>query len=132
VEFGKSEDEDVGRYRGVTKLVHYIDFGRTEEKAASGGGALVESEDELETFRTSSRRKKFVPAAFQSGSTVGGFVSLDGGSTSTKAVLLPKMVTSSARRISFRMVIPSRTPSTCSRSCVPKLSLRAQRWKYLG
>jgi activator of 2-hydroxyglutaryl-CoA dehydratase len=101
VEFGKSEDEDVGRYRGVTKLVHYIDFGRTEEKAASGGGALVESEDELETFRTSSRRKKFVPAAFQSGSTVGGFVSLDGGSTSTKAVLLPKMVTSSARRISF-------------------------------
>jgi activator of 2-hydroxyglutaryl-CoA dehydratase len=36
VEFGKTEDEDVGRYRGVAKLVHYIDFGRTEEKATSG------------------------------------------------------------------------------------------------
>src|SRR5579862_9335823 len=43
VEFGKTEDDDVGRYCGVAKLVHYIDFGRTEEKAASGGGGLVES-----------------------------------------------------------------------------------------
>src|ERR1700757_438271 len=37
VEFGKTEDDDVGRYSGVAKLVHYIDFGRTEEKASSGG-----------------------------------------------------------------------------------------------
>src|SRR5580704_4493224 len=88
VEYGKSEDDEVGRYCGVAKLVHYIDFGRTEEKAASGGGGLVESQDDLEAFQESYRRKKFVPAVFQSGSTVGGFVGVDGGSTSTKAVLL--------------------------------------------
>jgi hypothetical protein len=33
VEFGQSEDDDVGRYTSVAKLLHYIDFGRTEEKA---------------------------------------------------------------------------------------------------
>src|SRR3984893_8658537 len=88
VEFGKSEDDDVGRYTGVAKLVHYIDFGRTEEKAASGGGALVESNDELESFKVKYRRKKYTPATFQKGTTVGGFVGIDGGSTSTKAVLL--------------------------------------------
>ena len=88
IEFGKTEDDDVGRYRGVAKLVHYIDFGRTEEKAASGSGALIESDDELEAFKTAYRRKKFVPSSFQPGSTVSGFVGVDGGSTSTKAVLL--------------------------------------------
>src|SRR5580700_1602071 len=88
VEYGKSEDDEVGRYCGVAKLVHYIDFGRTEEKAASGGGGLVESKDDLEAFQESYRRKKFVPAVFQRGTTVGGFVGVDGGSTSTKAVLL--------------------------------------------
>ncbi|HUA17216.1 MAG TPA: BadF/BadG/BcrA/BcrD ATPase family protein [Bryobacteraceae bacterium] len=88
IEFGKTEDEDVGRYRGIAKLIHYIDIGRTEEKASSGSGGLVESGDELEAFRAAYRRKKFVPAAFQRGTTVGGFVGVDGGSTSTKAVLL--------------------------------------------
>src|ERR1700730_1761365 len=34
--FGKTEEDYVGRYRGLAKLVHYIDFGRTEEKAATG------------------------------------------------------------------------------------------------
>src|SRR6202522_4648962 len=58
VEFGKTEDDEVGRYRGVANLIHYIDFGRTEEKAASGGGGLVESQDDLEDFQKSYRRKK--------------------------------------------------------------------------
>jgi predicted CoA-substrate-specific enzyme activase len=88
IEFGKTEDDDVGRYRGFAKLVHYIDFGRTEEKAASGSGGLTESKDELDAFKSAYCRKKFVPATFQSGTTVSGFVGVDGGSTSTKAVLL--------------------------------------------
>src|ERR1700726_2954881 len=88
IEFGKTEEDEVGRYRGFAKLVHYIDFGRTEEKAASGSGALIESNDELDAFKSAYRRKTFVPAMFQSGTTVGGFVGVDGGSTSTKAVLL--------------------------------------------
>ena len=88
IEFGRSEEDCVGCYRGYDDLVHYIEFGRQEEKAKAGGKGLVEDVGEFETFKESYRRKKFTPATFQKGSTVGGFIGIDGGSTSTKAVLL--------------------------------------------
>ncbi len=88
VEFGRSEDDCIGCYRGYDNLIHYIDFGRQEEKAKSGGKGLVEKPGELDVFKESYRRKKFTPAVFAKNSTVGGFIGIDGGSTSTKAVLL--------------------------------------------
>src|SRR5579871_6758436 len=88
IEFGKDEDDCVGCYRGYDQLVHYIDFGRQEEKAKAGGSGLVKSDDELSIFREQYKRKKFMPATFSKGQTVGGFIGIDGGSTSTKAVLL--------------------------------------------
>jgi predicted CoA-substrate-specific enzyme activase len=88
VEFGRAEDDCIGCYCGYEKLVHYIEFGRQEEKAKSGGKALVEDRADLDGFTQSYRRKQFTPAVFQKGSTVGGFIGIDGGSTSTKAVLL--------------------------------------------
>jgi predicted CoA-substrate-specific enzyme activase len=88
VEFGRSEDDCVGCYRGYDSLIHYIEFGRQEEKAKFGGKGLVERPADLDLFRDAYRRKKFTPALFQKGSTVGGFIGIDGGSTSTKAVLL--------------------------------------------
>src|SRR5438552_15182001 len=88
VEFGRSEDDCVGCYRGYDSLIHYIEFGRQEEKAKFGGKGLVERPADLDLFKNAYRRKKFTPAMFQKGSTVGGFVGIDGGSTSTKAVLL--------------------------------------------
>ena len=90
VEFGKDEEAEVGRYLGVEKLAWYIDYGRAEEKAASGGKGLVTDNAELEEFRSTFRRKKFVPAEIAQGELVSGFVGVDGGSTSTKAVLLGK------------------------------------------
>src|SRR5437660_2944701 len=88
IEFGRSEDDCVGCYRGYEQLVHYIEYGRQEEKAKSGGKGLIEDPSEFDGFKEAYRRKKFTPAVFQKGSTVGGFVGIDGGSTSTKAVLL--------------------------------------------
>ena len=88
IEFGRDEEEEVGRYRGLSGLLHYIERGRAEEKAQSGSRGLTSSKDELDAFKDRYRRKVFVPATFQSGRTVGGFVGVDGGSTSTKAVLL--------------------------------------------
>src|ERR1700723_1870800 len=88
VEFGRSEDDCIGCYQGYDKLIRYIEFGRQEEKAKAGGKALVGDPAELDIFRESYRPKKFTPATFQKGSTVGGFIGIDGGSTSTKAVLL--------------------------------------------
>src|SRR5262244_1075735 len=88
IEFGKDEDDCVGCYRGYDQLVHYIDFGRQEEKAKSGAKGLVSNPADLDDFKAQYRRKKFVPATFQKNQTVAGFVGVDGGSTSTKAVLL--------------------------------------------
>ena len=54
IEFGKSEDDCVGRYAGYEQLEYYIEFGRQEEKAKSGGeGSGRRHEGELDSFRRS-------------------------------------------------------------------------------
>jgi predicted CoA-substrate-specific enzyme activase len=88
VEFGKDEDAAIGKYQGTENLLYYIDYGRAEEKAASGTKGLVTDNAELQIFKSEYRPKKFVPSAFTSGAVVSGFIGIDGGSTSTKAVLL--------------------------------------------
>ena len=88
IEFGKSEEDCVGCYQGYEKLVHYIDYGRQEEKAKSGAKGLTTTDTELDEFKVSYRRKKFTPATFNTNQTVAGFIGIDGGSTSTKAVLI--------------------------------------------
>jgi len=40
IEFGKSEEADIGVYQGAAGLEHYLDVGRLEEKAAAGGKGL--------------------------------------------------------------------------------------------
>lgn len=88
VEFGKEEDECVGCYRGADELTRYIQVGRIQEKAKLGGRGLVVSRDELAEFKERYSPKKFVPPRFRPGEIVSGFIGVDGGSTSTKAVLL--------------------------------------------
>jgi activator of 2-hydroxyglutaryl-CoA dehydratase/predicted nucleotide-binding protein (sugar kinase/HSP70/actin superfamily) len=88
IEFGKDEEDSVGRYTGASALERYINVGRLEEKAASGGRGLSTSAEELETFKRQFAARKFTPATFTPGETVQAFVGLDGGSTSTKGVLL--------------------------------------------
>jgi predicted nucleotide-binding protein (sugar kinase/HSP70/actin superfamily)/activator of 2-hydroxyglutaryl-CoA dehydratase len=88
IEFGKDEEDAVGRYRGTAALEQYIDVGRLEEKASSGGRGLSTSAGELEAFKRQFAPKKFTPATFRKGETVQAFVGVDGGSTSTKGVLL--------------------------------------------
>jgi activator of 2-hydroxyglutaryl-CoA dehydratase/predicted nucleotide-binding protein (sugar kinase/HSP70/actin superfamily) len=88
IEFGKAEDEAVGRYAGAHQLEHYINVGRLEEKTAGGAGGLSASREELERFREQYKPKPFAPATFAPGEVVRGFVGVDGGSTSTKAVLM--------------------------------------------
>jgi predicted CoA-substrate-specific enzyme activase len=90
VEFGKSEDETVGLYRGRADLDYYINVGRLEEKKKAGGKGLSDSQEELEEFRAKYSKTKFVAATFAPGQIVEAFLGLDGGSTSTKAVLLDK------------------------------------------
>jgi predicted CoA-substrate-specific enzyme activase len=88
IEFGKEEDECVGCYRGAGDLMRHIQFGRIQEKAKLGSRRLVTSQNELEEFRQRYSPERFVPARFRPDEIVSGFVGVDGGSTSTKAVLL--------------------------------------------
>ncbi|MEO8661682.1 MAG: BadF/BadG/BcrA/BcrD ATPase family protein [Bryobacteraceae bacterium] len=91
IEFGKTEDAEVGHYAGKDKLQWYIETGREEEKKKKGGtGGLAKNDDELGAFKAKYATKKFTPSTFQDGEVVEGFVGIDGGSTSTKAVLLSK------------------------------------------
>src|SRR5215510_3897926 len=88
VEFGKDEEQEIGRYCGTERLEQYITVGRAEEKAQSGSQGLSTSPQELAEFKEAFKEKQFIAAKFTPGETVRGFVGLDGGSTSTKAVLL--------------------------------------------
>jgi predicted CoA-substrate-specific enzyme activase len=91
VEFGKDEDAEIGRYKGWEKLEWYITVGREEEKKKKGGnGGLAKSPEDLQSFKSKYQPKKFVPAAFRAEQVVEGFIGIDGGSTSTKAVLISK------------------------------------------
>ncbi len=90
VEFGKDEDEAVGVYRGTESLEWYLNVGRLEEKQKKGGSGLSKSDQDLAEFKARYKTKKFVPAKFHPGQVVEGFMGIDGGSTSTKAVLLDK------------------------------------------
>ena len=89
VRYGMDEDPEVGIYKGSEKLDWYINVGRLEEKKKRGGGtALYKTEDELAEFKERFRPKKFVARQFQPGEQVKAYMGIDGGSTSTKAVLL--------------------------------------------
>ncbi len=90
IEFGKDEDESVGIYLGTDNLEWYMNVGRLEEKQKKGGSGLSKNEQDLLDFKARYQPKKFVPAQFTPGQVVQGFIGLDGGSTSTKAVLLDK------------------------------------------
>ncbi len=91
IEFGRSEEPEIGTYKGYAELERYITVGRVEEKAKkSAGGGLTKSPEELAAFKERFKRKHWETTTFRPGSTVEGFVGVDGGSTSTKAVLLSK------------------------------------------
>ncbi len=91
VEFGKTEDESVGVYKGWSDLYFYITVGREDEKKSKGGnGGLAKDDTELAAFKQKYRHKQFVPATLNPGEVIEGFIGIDGGSTSTKAVLLSK------------------------------------------
>jgi activator of 2-hydroxyglutaryl-CoA dehydratase/predicted nucleotide-binding protein (sugar kinase/HSP70/actin superfamily) len=90
VEFGKQEEESVGVYRGYNDLEYYITNGRLEEKKNAGGKGLSNDEEELRIFKERFKGKRFSASRFEPGQTVDAFIGLDGGSTSTKAVLIDK------------------------------------------
>jgi predicted CoA-substrate-specific enzyme activase len=89
VEFGKDEEVEVGHYLGLSKLKElHISRSAGRFKSGSGIPALVGSQEELESFLKAYAPPPFTPPKFSPGDVATGFIGIDGGSTSTKAVLL--------------------------------------------
>ena len=84
---------DVGQaeevaYRGLDPLKEFIGTGRLARMAAGAGRPLVTSDEELDRFRAEYTIPAFSPPKLQAGSTLRAVIGLDGGSTSSKAVLV--------------------------------------------
>jgi len=86
--YGLHEPAGVGVYRGLSPLKEFIAHGRKAKLGKSAGPPLVSDDEELEEFRRQYSIPEFLPATFQKGQLVRGVIGLDGGSTSSKAVLI--------------------------------------------
>ncbi len=87
VVFGLGDGEPLF-YPGLDGLDAAIDSGRGATEAASANEPLVSSPEELAAFSESYRIPPFSPARFEAGQRVRAVIGVDGGSTSSKAVLL--------------------------------------------
>jgi len=86
--YGLHEPADVGLYRGLDPLKQFIAHGRKAKLGAKAGPPLVAEDEELARFRREYSIPTFAHATFEPGQIVRGVIGLDGGSTSSKAVLL--------------------------------------------
>lgn len=88
VVFGAQEVGDTAAYRGVEFLRRFMQQGRTARLSASTNRGLVSSREELEAFRKQYQLPAFKQVRCQAGTVVQGYLGVDGGSTSSKAVLI--------------------------------------------
>ncbi|MEZ4336973.1 MAG: BadF/BadG/BcrA/BcrD ATPase family protein [Sandaracinaceae bacterium] len=87
VMYGLHEPADVGRYAGIEGLRRYITEGRKARLGESAGPPLVADTSEKDRFIDAYRVPRFEEPALAPG-VVRAVIGLDGGSTSSKAVLL--------------------------------------------
>ena len=88
--YGKSEDAHIGVYKGSDELEAFIEVGRTQMRESSGDIGLCRTPEELEEFKKLFAKEPWEAATFSVGEEVGAFIGIDGGSTSTKGVLMDK------------------------------------------
>jgi activator of 2-hydroxyglutaryl-CoA dehydratase/predicted nucleotide-binding protein (sugar kinase/HSP70/actin superfamily) len=97
VMYGLHEEASVGRFLGLAGLQEFIAHGRKAKLGQSAGPPLVKTTGthnqagraaELDAFCEKYRIPKFVPATLEPGQKVRAVIGLDGGSTSSKAVLI--------------------------------------------
>lgn len=91
--YGMHEPADVGIYMGIEGLKDFIAHGRKAKLGEKAGPPLVGNDEELEEFRQKYRIPKFTPEVFRSGHKIRAVIGLDGGSTSSKAVLVDEQGT---------------------------------------
>ncbi len=88
VEFGLHERRDAPPCDGLAALRQYAAGGSDYQRSASAIPGLCDSPEMLERFRAAYSRPPFSNRLLAPGSVFRAFIGIDGGSTSTKAVLL--------------------------------------------
>ncbi|HSQ62899.1 MAG TPA: BadF/BadG/BcrA/BcrD ATPase family protein [Polyangiaceae bacterium] len=88
VMYGLHEDASVGWLKPLDGLREYVTTGRKARLGETAGPPLSRTPEELTEFRELYAIPKFEPAKFEPGQVVQAVVGLDGGSTSSKAVLV--------------------------------------------
>ena len=86
--YGLHEADEVGWLRGTAELLEFITTGRKARLGETAGPPLSKDEQELVDFRELYKIPKFEPAVFEKGQKVKAVIGLDGGSTSSKAVIV--------------------------------------------
>ncbi len=86
--YGMHEPAGTGQYLGTDALRGFISEGRKAKLTAGSGPPLAANEEELAAFREKYRVPEFTPAKLAAGATVRAVIGLDGGSTSSKCVLV--------------------------------------------
>ncbi len=90
VMYGLIEAKDKGEalYKGIDGLKDYLLNGRSARMAGAAAGPLVKDDAELQAFLLKYTIPTFIPRVFGKGEVVRGYIGLDGGSTSSKAVVV--------------------------------------------
>ncbi len=86
--YGMSLSIENAEFRGLGPLEDFISNGRRAKLGDQAGPPLSASLDETDAFRQTYTIPKFVPPKLQPGEVVRAAIGLDGGSTSSKAVLI--------------------------------------------
>jgi predicted CoA-substrate-specific enzyme activase len=86
--YGLAQDAEVGRMNGAESLRMFITNGRRARLGEQAGPPLSASAEETRRFVEKYSLPPFVPARYEAGQVVRAVIGLDGGSTSSKAVLV--------------------------------------------
>ncbi len=85
---GLHEAPEVGRYKGTAGIHDYITNGRKARLGESAGPPLSKDEQELAEFKDLYKIPAWAPMKLSPGQKIRAVIGLDGGSTSSKAVLV--------------------------------------------
>ena len=88
VVYGLYEEEHVGAYQGMAGLREFIDHGRASRLGDTAGPPLIREMGELDEFKVHYTIPKFIPEPIAPGQVLRAVIGMDGGSTSSKAVLV--------------------------------------------
>ena len=86
--FGMEEPGEEGVYLGLDNLRNFIANGRKAQLGPTAGPPLLTGDDDLEDFRARYGTPGFTPPDLPPGTHIRGYIGFDGGSTSSKAVLI--------------------------------------------